>query len=190
METRTITLPSPQPLPYFTTLSYVLNRIVPKTDVQLRTLVNVHDVVVAFKKSDFQTETSVDAQVEKLLNWKLFGLRIAELNSISLLEITLVNPKKTRQHIMAIPTTENVVWLICTQLRRWYNELKSSDTDDALNEELVVNLDDFLLRNLLCGGLRIRLVTGEKLHSNVFADLPGVQLPTVLKHILEQQKCN
>ena len=101
METRTLTLPSPQPQPYFTTLSYVLNDKIPRTDVQLRTKVDIHDVVVAFKKSDFHGKTGIAHQMEKYLTWKLFSLQLKQLDTISLLEIKFLQNKRFA----------NILWL-------------------------------------------------------------------------------
>lgn len=78
------------------------------------------------------------------------------------LELTLFNQK----NIYTTSTfcfKENAADIVMMCFYQWYNSIKEQDSDDALNEQFITTFEDFLIRYMLTGALRIRFLIGSKL---------------------------
>lgn len=136
------------------------------------------DYLLVFFKNDLP-KTSLDVKICQNIEAVLTSLYLKDSLVPIFLEMTLFN--KNRQiKASTFVFKENAANVIILYLRQRYMEIRESDSNDALNDELVTSFDDFLTRYFLTGGLRLRMAIGYKTSPKVFEGKPD---PTFIQMI-------
>jgi hypothetical protein len=101
------------------------------------------------------------------------------------MEFTIFNFQNTYS-TTATCYRQNLVDIVVDFLHKTYETIQQTTTTTSMNDQLIIDFEDFLTRYLLAGGFRLRLSLG---YSPSWKDFdPSIKLSMVKRHVREIRK--